>query len=403
MRNFNVMRMMGGVLFTSMADVARINLATAFAPGLGSFGPGYLAAIKTAKINRQAYRAAGFAHEAASMVRLSRWMDIADPNQTSFITGKNAERILQGSHKGAQLLMKATLLAEWTDYMKLLAAASTQNQILFQVRNYAKLNPSAKSVLAEIGIDQRMVNVLLKEMDNKNINFINEYSADMGWDKWLNQIDAEHMKDILFRQSERLLVTPKESDLPPIMDSDVGRLFLQFKSFSLAAHNQISLPMLQRMAHQGDMKAWSGVTQMMMAGAATEVIKLASQGREEELKDYTPMDYALAAADRSGAWAGIMMGFNQIDLMSGNLLTSSVNAMPASRYSDRSTLGFFGPSAGTVGDIFRMTAGWGDGIDARDMRNAKRLLPFNNLGWTHRGANNVMEWLTDDMEQVKRR
>jgi hypothetical protein len=174
-----------------------------------------------------------------------------------------------------------------------------------------------------------------------------------------------------------------------LADNELGRAFLQFKSFSLAAHNQTTVPMLER-AQTGDLMAVYAMATMSVGAVPTEMVKMWESGREDELAKYTPMDWGLAIADRSAIAPLISMGFNMIDMTAGNRITEEFGANPVSRYSDRTVLGAFGPSFSTVGDMIRLTAGIGDGLDNRDARAVRRLSPFQNYMLLNRLANELL-------------
>ena len=185
----------------------------------------------------------------------------------------------------------------------------------------------------------------------------------------------------------------------------MARAYLQFKSFSLAAHNQITLPMVER-ARVGDMQAVYTLGFMATSGLVVELVKLAEAKRLDELKDYKIQDIALAMADRSGAVPLLMMAFNDLDVASGNLLTEDLmGAMPAARASDRTRMSMGGPTAGTIGDVLRMGAaltGQG-GPEARDFRAVKRLLPFNNLAGVNRLAREAEDYLNRGQSPRRRK
>lgn len=388
-RNLNVMRMMGGVLTTSMNDVARLNAARIYMQSMKGKGPGLIAAFKTLKhgTTEEALRAAGFAAETIHMMRLTKMVDMGVP----LMTGNQAsKRMLNVTAIGAKGLMKATLLTQWTDFMKMMAATMTQNQTVLMMRNYAKLSKNEKTILAEMGIDESFAKTVMKEFDQHGDTF-GKYGTSLNWDEWTDQVAAERMKDIMFRQSERILVTPNETTLPMVLgDNELGRAFLQLKSFSLAAHNQTTVPMIER-AQSGDLMSIYAMAAMSVGAVPTEMVKMWEAGREDELKDYNAMDWGLAIADRSAIAPLLSMGFNMIDMTAGNRITTEFGANPPSRYSDRTVLGAFGPSFSTVGDMIRLTSGMvGGEIDNRDARALRRLMPFQNYMLLNRLANKTL-------------
>jgi len=392
-RNLNVTLMMGMVTATSFADIARTNIATIFAPELGVLGPSFVDALRTARLSKGAYSKWGIAHETATMLRTSRLMD-----NTGHLEGTSL--MARGTEKMAQGLMKATFLGQWTDQMKILAAAYTQNDMIQKMANFSRLSAKNKAVMAERGVDEQFAADVMKEF-NKHGTRINK-ATDLNIDAWENQATAERMKDIIFRQSERALVTPGVADLPAKADTELGKILLQFKSFSLSAHNQLTLPILERLG-AGDAKAVQLMSQMMAMGMVTHALRMAAQGRLDEFDDYSGQDWALNAVDYSGAMPLLMMGFNGVDLMSGNLLTDALGAMPAARYSDRAVGSALGPTMGTASGLIRASASLSDGIDERDARTLRRLIPFNNLAWTHYAVTKTEQAIAKGLGLEKKR
>ena len=392
-RNLNVTLMMGMVTATSFADIARVNIATIFAPELGKLGPNFIDALRTARISKSAYKKWGVAHETATMLRTSRLMDNTGHMESSSIMVRTTEKMAQG-------LMKATFLGQWTDQMKIMSAAYTQNDMIQKMANWSRLSTKNKAVMAERGVDEQFATDVMQEF-RKHGQYHGK-ATDLNIDAWENQATAERMKDIIFRQSERALVTPGVSDLPAKADTELGKLLLQFKSFSLSAHNQLTLPLMERL-RAGDPKAVQLMSQMVALGMVTHVLRMGAQGRLDEFDDYTPADWALNSVDYSGALPLILMGFNGVDLMSGNQLTDLMGAMPSARYSDRAVGSALGPTFGTASGLIRASASLADGVDERDARTLRRLIPFNNLAWTHYAVTQTERAISEGLGLEKKR
>lgn len=388
-RNLNVMRMMGGVLFTSLNDLTRLNAARIYVQALHGKGPGLWSAWQTLRngTTLEDLKAIGAAAETLSMARMTKYVDLGVPILAG---GHKSKAFLNLTAKGAKGLMKATLLTQWTDGMKLMAAALTQNQVVLMMRNYAKLTTKERTILAEMGIDERLAKDVMAQFDQFGDRF-GKYGTSLNWDDWTDQAAAERMKDVLFRQSERILVTPRETDLPLVLaDSELGRAFLQFKSFSLAAHNQTTVPLLER-AQTGDLMSIYAMATMAVGAVPLEMLKMLEAGRENELKDYSAMDWGLAIVDRSALMPMLSMGFNTVDMALGNRITKEFGAQPVSRYSDRNITGSLGPTASTIGDLLRLTSSLaGDELDMRDLQAIKRLAPFQNYVILNRLANEAL-------------
>ena len=251
-----------------------------------------------------------------------------------------------------------------------------------------KVDKAAKSVIVDSPQAARRLNAALDELQTnakgakrKSISEAREklarYFLDSdgqleGLKARLAEIEATQniVKTAIFRNSERVLVSPSELDMPPIFDEEFAKNIFQFKSFSLSSHNQFTAPMIDRF-RGGDRRVARMVAYGAFGGMMTEALKLAGQGRIEELERYNGMDW--------------MMGFNAVDIFSRNALTEQLGAtMPLSRYSQRSYTGPLGPSVGLMQQAMDASGMFfGENVTEHQIRSFRRLLPFNNLLWTH--------------------
>jgi hypothetical protein len=390
-RSLNTSLMMGMVLPTSAGDAARWNLATIYAPELGKAGPSMAAAFKSLNLNKAQWAKIGIAHETATRIRQ---MKLYDGNDVIQNTGAhavtdvwtNATSTVSGG------LMKATHLAEWTDYGKNMAAAYAQNDMLEKLVRWDDLLPKTKKKMARLGFDERMARAVQEEVERSRalspeeagIRIREDGATEVNWDNWQGK-DAEKFGTILFRESERAIVTPTVIDMPLFLgDSEIGKTLAQFMSFLMAAHNQIFTPMVRRFAEAETaaeyIRSSLMLSQLLVGGLAAYNIREALYGRLGE--DRTAMDHALNAVDYSGAVPLLMMGFNGINMMTENRLTNAIGATSMSRTSHRPFSSVWGgPTAGTLENFYKAgqsALGEVKMTDA-DWRRARRLVPFNNL------------------------
>jgi hypothetical protein len=397
LRNVNTTLMMGMVLPTSLGDVARWNMATIYAPELGAMGGDWLKAFKTMKLSKEEWQKIGIANEVASFIRTAKIVDGSD------IIGTHGAQIasdmaVHASGAAAKALMKATFLAHWTDFGKLLSAGYVQNDLIQKAIGYDLLKPQNKALLARMGIDEQMAKTIRSEVErglqlteaDRGINRINAagmdnkaYATQVNFDNWADQEAARKFQDILFRESERSIVTPRTGDMPMFLgDTELGRSIAQFTSFLFAAVQQVGVPIGKRMRYDLDPKAYRLGMQMVMGGMFSVLIRHAVQGRLDEMEDWTPMDWVLNGVDYSGTVPLQMYAFNGINMLSKGGLAGAIGATTMTRYAHRPNMAvLMGPTAGTIenfGKVAQIPFSE-DGLTESEMRQLRRVMLWNNL------------------------
>jgi hypothetical protein len=398
-RNLNVARMMGMVTLISAGDAARMNLSTIFAPELGKRAPGLFKAINTARLSAKEFERIGIAHETAMHVRTGKIMDDSG--------------MMEGSHKAVQWssamsrgLMRASHLAHWTDWMKETAAAYTQNDIIQKMRGYSRLSPKSKAQLAQLGIDEDMAKRLQAEIAASKARTGDAQSViplgrdDLGYEgigyvlrfeNFDDQVLAERISQVMFRESEKNIVTPAAGDIPKIFRSEeANKMMFQFQSFLFAASTSIT-PVIARKLRLGDPKAAVILSNMMLMGLVAVGLRNAAYGRAEEMAEWTPMDMALNAFDYSTVGPLFMMGFNYVNLFTGNGLVNALGAESMVRFQHHPMGSVAGPWVGTVNDAMLAAASlggipFGEELTPTDIRRMRRLLPWNNLAYVSAGV-----------------
>lgn len=414
-RNLNVARLMGMVLPVSVGDIFRTNLTTIFAPELGKTGPGIYQALKTIKESAaRGFSMAdfGIAHEVASYVRTGKIIDDAGVIDT-------ASRAVEWSGILSKGLMRATGLAHWTDWNKLVAAAYTQNDLLQKMRGFAKLSGKNKQALAQLGIDEKWVKRLDAELAlSKGKNSLDQSIVELGknvhgydgigyvmqWDNFADQKLAKHLQDVIFMQSERNIVSPAAGDIPRLTASDeVNKTIFQFQSFLFSAAHSVTVNLARRMQMR-DPKAIMLLTNMVIGGMLATGIRGFAYGREEEMAKWGPQDWVMNGIDYSGAVPILMMGFNNVNMFTGNAIVNAMGMDSMQRYAYRPGTSLAGPSAGFTGDALlslgslgQIVAGQKD-LTPGDIRRMRRLLPFNNFVLFSRGVTNAQEALQREVE-----
>jgi len=392
LRRFNMTNQLGGVTATSLGDPARINIRAALKFGFSGVKPSVWKSLKRMKGRAEGFRNAGIAAEKATKARATM---LSDANEAGSYTSKVDEWTRRRSNE----FMTVTGLSDWTDFMKLWSASAAQDNMMSELINYSTLKSRRKMFLAEEGFNEDYAKRIVSQY--KKYGDQEDGGHNLNWDDWDDKEMAEKVKTAIFVESERTLVSPSEVDKPFFMDNEVAKIIFQYKSFSFAAHNQVTQRSFSRM-RLGDAQQYALVVNTTLAGMAVDVLKLYASGREDELKNYKAADFILAGLDRGGAVPMVLQAFNTADLFTGNAITGAMGAMPAQRFSDRARISaLLGPSVGQISNMSELASIFADGeVDERDVRLLKRLMPYNNLVWTNRMANWAVEQAARDMKKV---
>ena len=374
LRRLNLSRMLGGVTVTSLADPVRMKISRTVMFAFKGDRPTFRKAMKTAKFNREAFDKSGIAAETASMSRTAAMMD-ASHMDTS------VNRFDEFTRRGSNTFMRSTMLGGWTDYMKRWAAAAAQDNMWLEMGRYESLSHARKVFMAEQGFGPGEVARVMKMFDEFGEELPHGGTA-FNWDNWTDREMATRVSRAIFRESETQIVSPGVLDRPSWADNEVGRSVLQFKSFSLAANNQVTLRMIDRMkTDKAEIpEAVNILVQQTLGGMVVTAAKMVLAGKAAEFEDMTMAEWVLNGIDRGGVVPMYTEGFNMVDMMSFNHLTGAVGSRPMRRYDRRNPLSFMGPTVGTAGDMVMASQAFSDGSwGEADTRLMRRLIPYNNL------------------------
>ena len=369
-RNLNYVRLMGGVVASSVPDVGKVVMAEGF---MRAFGDGFAPMIRNIGKNNPAKKEARYYGIAAETVTSGRVEAIADINDYA-LGGTKIERGLENlsSHFG-----NITLMNQWNDMMK------TTHALAMQARVYDDLSAGKfDSRLSKLGLAEHEAQEIhaLAKKHGEVINGARLFHPE----KWENQDMAFLWASALRKESDRVIIVPGQ-DKPLFMSRDIGKTVLQFRSFMLASTQRTMLASLQGQEEN----ALGGLLLMTGMGSMVYAFKQWDAGRE--ISD-DPMVWAAEGIDRSGALGILMEASNTAEKISGNrfgLRSAMGIAEPASRFASRSEYeSALGPTYGSlVPNIIRAAQAGTGGNDwsEYDTRAVRRMLPYQNMTLLRRG------------------
>lgn len=379
-RNLNYLRLMGGIVASSVPDVARIFMAEGigktFSKGIAPLAKN----LKTFKVSAAEGKAYGIGVDALMGGRSQIISDIADYTKA----GTAFERGVQSLTDN---FGRINLMDYWTAGVKQLHVVTMQNSVIDGL-----LKGKIDKRLSRLGIDDANATAIggqLKKYAEK-VNGVWLSNA-RNWDNPdLEQIWGAALR----KESDRVIVIPGQ-EKPLFMSTPMGKTIMQFRSFMFASTQRMTIAAVQGQDHN----ALGGVLMLTTLGMMSYAFKQKDAGRE--ITD-DPIALLIEGIDRSGALGAIMEINNTMEKVSSNnfgLRPLLGVDLPAARFASRSIAdGVMGPTFGSsIGLVARVAnAGLGeDDWTESDTRALRRLLPGQNLTFIRNGLDRVEKEIGD--------
>ena len=379
-RNLNYMRFMGGVVASSVPDVARIFMAE----GIGkTFSKGLLPLarnINSFKVSSAEAKRYGVGVDALMGGRSQIISDVADYTQpnTAF------ER---GIQYATDNFGRVNLMDYWTTGVKQLHAVTMQNSVIDGL-----LKGQVDKRLARLGIDSGNAQAMAAELKK------HATKVDGVWLSNARNWDSPELERLwgaaIRKESDRVIVVPGQ-EKPLFMSTELGKTIFQFRSFMFASTQRMTIAALQAQDHN----ALAGVLMLTSLGMMSYSFKQ-WDAKREIAED--PVELVIEGIDRSGALGGIMEINNTLEKLSSNnfgmrpLLGVDI---PAARFASRSmSENLLGPTFGSFLDTSLRVANAGlaeDGWNESDTRALRRLIPYQNLTFIRQAFDRIEEEVGD--------
>jgi len=379
-RNLNYMRFMGGVVASSVPDVARIFMAE----GIGkTFSKGLLPLarnINSFKVSSAEAKRYGVGVDALMGGRSQIISDVADYTQpnTAF------ER---GIQYATDNFGRVNLMDYWTTGVKQLHAVTMQNSVIDGL-----LKGQVDKRLARLGIDDGNAQAMAAELKK------HATKVDGVWLSNARNWDSPELERLwgaaIRKESDRVIVVPGQ-EKPLFMSTELGKTIFQFRSFMFASTQRMTIAALQNQDHN----ALAGVLMLTSLGMMSYSFKQ-WDAKREIAED--PVELVIEGIDRSGALGGIMEINNTLEKLSSNnfgmrpLLGVDI---PAARFASRSmSENLLGPTFGSFLDTSLRVANAGlaeDGWNESDTRALRRLIPYQNLTFIRQAFDRIEEEVGD--------
>ena len=369
--SWNFARLLGSVSLASIPDVARSAmlhgtaryLKDGIAPLLKKITP-LMDGAKLEGALRES-KLAGL-DEVTNLSRIESLTELTNPYRTEWAFTRMSKNI-------ATRFSYVTGLPYWNQIQKALNVATTEGRIFDAVLG-GKLTTKERAWLAENFIGEDEI-AIIKQQFSKHGDAKNKTANTDKWDNTpaVNSARTKY-RAALNRQANTAIVTPDVGERPFFTETNLGKIFFQFRSFAFSSHQRVLLQGLQ----QRDAAVVGGIVQMIALGMFTYAVR---EGiiKGKELSD-DPRQWIFEGIDRSGLLA-VMMDVNNI---AGKVNLGAERMMglkPASRFASRNVIGsIFGPTVGTINDVAKVVGDLGAGeFDKADVDAIARLIPAQNL------------------------
>ncbi|CAB4213310.1 hypothetical protein UFOVP1451_1, partial [uncultured Caudovirales phage] len=370
-RNLAYAQKMGSVVYASLVDPVHL----IFRHGLGRF---LNTGLKPLIFNLKGFKLAskdtaflGQAFETVLHSRASNWSDISNP----YSSKSKFENITASL---VELQSKLNLLNVWTDATKRVSSVMSQQRISEELIKLEAdtISKKNRSYLALLGIDRENAQGILKELrthstKEKGLTILN-------LEKWADREAREAMANALNLDIDSSIITRGLGEVPTLLHTEVGKTLFQFKSFLLAANQQVLIRGLQ----QADTAVLQGVISMVTMGMVVYFIQ--KKTKNEEVSE-DPNVWLYEGLDRSGLLPVVMEVMGYADLMGVGVGNALGLREPSSQPGNAVLSRAGGPTVGSAKDLFdlggstaKKIKGEGDYTES-DQRKAIKMLPYNNL------------------------
>lgn len=379
-RRFNVVRQGGGFMVSSVPDLARPVM-------IHGFQRTFKNGLEIFANNREAFNLlaadagkAGFSMEMTLGTRGKTLADIGDPYG-------RLSRMERGLEAATNTFFMINLLSPWNHAMKHFSGVVSTSRIMDAAEVVAKggaLDARTLEHMNFLGLSPKRLKTIWKQFETHGEIIDGKHKLPKA-DDWADQVAAKQIRAAVLKDVDNIIVTPGAGDKPLAMNTELGRVVGQYKSFSFASTQKMLLSSLQRR----DMAVMNGIALSAALGMGVYIFKEKSRGRTP---DYSPGKLAWEGIDRSGL-IGIISDFNNtIEVATrGQLGVSRITGGGiSSRYSQRGAVGnIVGPSVGLLEDLFKITGTLATGdVRQSDIRAIRRLIPYQNLFY----ARNLFDW-----------
>ena len=355
-KTINVATQLGGIMLSSIPDMARPLMTYGMRSFVKGFGRGmkdYIKSVGTGGISQPQMRRMGIASQRTLNSRL---MDMAE-------LGEPSSKATAGMQKAWG---KLTGFDHWTDAMESIAAQSAMDWTLRMSKKVAagrSLSRTETMKVARMGFTQDDLSSFLKASERSggasdpDLMFANTL-------EWGDIDLARHFEAGIGSDVRRNIVRIGAGDKPIAMDNNLTSLIFQYQSFALASTNRMLVAGLQ----QRDINLLSGLLVSAALGMTVGYTKSSLRGQDFTKKPGGEM--FREGIDRSGILGVYNVAFNHLRNVAGDA---------PSRYAHRGPVSVLGGSTiGQAENLALTAAALQEGEGGEAIGHSLKMVPFIN-------------------------
>src|SRR3990167_5610335 len=386
---FQYIQRMGGVVLSSITEAPRLVMVA----GLKPFMETSMAALRDLPAVKMAINEGKLAGNITDVALSHRMASIAEMND--FFGSKSFfEKFMENMTNVAS---HSNGIRLWTDLTKSAGSVYSQNRMVSAV-DWARADESQKAFLRFLGIDESMAGRIKEKFDvfgetRRGVKVANTEKCvrTKGTDaeKAFDRETVGAYRDALNKDLDSMVVTKSVADAPLLANTPFGQVLFQFNTFNMASHQKVLLRGMQ----EGPAKFISGVIALTSVGMMITYLQAVVANRTNKLPSFTdtPGWWIGEGLDRAGLVMLPMVLSNSFEKLTGfNPVKTPMRAFDetstqSTRMINRNELSLFGPSAGSIGDIYPLAqipqqVLKGEEIPESSKRAAERqLVPFNSI------------------------
>lgn len=378
-RGYSYWRNLGGQTLSAQPDISRVVARY----GLVNTGKALARFVASPSFNRMTRADNKRMAVATDWVLESNSSKMADTSDSWIFGTSKLAKVERASQKASQKFTRITLMATWNATIKSLASILEQDKVLRAALNPGGLTPYRRSLLRLSDDELKIVAEQTRKHADTKATLLRA-STDLWDDTPAVRAVAQRLERNIISSGDVLTVTRGAGDLPLIMDSEVAKTLLQFKSFGMAAVNRQMIPFAQGVAH-GDPSAIAGVTVSLGLGGMTYAAREYAAGRVPSTDPGVVIGEALQWSGLAGYLPDVWDPFSSV-------APEPLRGLRFSRFEAKRPLdNAMGPTFGLLTEQIRAASDvlGPDGTTASGVKAIRRLFPLQNLFYIRRLVNAI--------------
>lgn len=378
LKEWNVLRLMGAVVVSSIPDVMRLLMVHGFRNNADVFRT-FAVDLKSLRIPKD---------QAKEMsAGLEFVMSKAGPMWDAFDDFGGHSRFDQTMQAATKKFGRLSLMDAWNSTLKQLSGAMTTSRVLRASVELSegRISPKDLRKLAKSGISEDMALEIAKQYKQHGGMHGHLWLANANaWDQTdLAKRAAQALRAAVRKEADITIVTPGQ-EKPLWTSTHVGSVLAQFRTFQLVSVQRTLIPAVQ----EADAAIIVAVAGMIGLGMLSERLKQIVHGKKGGPE--TTGDWLYAGVANSGVLGWITDADQTLHKASrGNVSAARLlfgSDRPISRFASQNVTGsMLGPSFGAGQDLVTAFGGATTGdLSQGDIRAMRRLLPYQNLFYLSR-------------------